>query len=50
MKEIIKLYKSGKVDWEETGLLSNLAEDQKPQMIQIFEQGMKYISDRKSVV
>lgn len=45
MKEFIKLYKSGKIDWEETGLLSNLAEDQKPQMIQIFEQGMKYTSE-----
>ena len=28
MKEFIKLHKSGKLDWEETGLLSNLAEDQ----------------------
>jgi hypothetical protein len=45
MKEFIKLYKSGKLDWEETGFLSNLADDQKPQMIEIFEEGMKYVTD-----
>lgn len=45
MKEFIKLHKSGKLDWEETGFLSNLSEDQKPQMIEIFEEGMKYMTD-----
>jgi hypothetical protein len=45
MKEFIKFYKSEKFAWEKTGFLSNLAEDQKPQMIQIFEQGMKYTSE-----
>jgi len=45
MKEFIDRYKTGfqSQDWNKTGLLSSLATDQEPQVIELFEKAMDYI-------
>jgi hypothetical protein len=45
MKEFIDRYKTGfqSQDWIKTGLLSSLAPDQEPQVIELFEKAMDYI-------
>ena len=45
MKEFIDRYKTGFQiqDWNKTGLLSSLAPDQEPQVIELFEKAMDYI-------
>ena len=50
MKEFLDRYKTGFQfqDWQKTGLLSNLAPDQKPQMIEIFEKVMPYILNQEN--
>lgn len=50
MKEFIERYKTGFQfqDWQKTGLLSNLAPDQEPQMIEIFERAMRYVLNQKN--
>jgi hypothetical protein len=57
MKEFIKRYKTGFQiqDWQKTGLLSSLAADQEPQMVEIFEKAMPYVlnlenNDKQQVV
>lgn len=50
MKEFIERYKTGFQfqDWQKTGLLSNLAPDQEPQMIEIFERAMRYVLNQEN--
>ena len=50
MKEFIERYKTGFQfqDWQKTGLLSNLAPDQEPQMIEIFERAMRYVLNQQN--
>ena len=50
MKEFIEKYKTGFQfqDWQKTGLLSSLAPDQEPQMIEIFERAMRYVLNQKN--
>jgi hypothetical protein len=45
MKEFIDRYKTGfqSQDWIKTGLLSSLAPEQEPQVIELFEKAMDYI-------
>lgn len=50
MKGFIKMYKDIQdskgfrySDWFNTGLLSNLASEQEPQVIELFEKGMQYV-------
>lgn len=50
MKEFIERYKTGFQfqDWQKTGLLSSLAPDQEPQMIEIFERAMRYVLNQEN--
>jgi hypothetical protein len=57
MKEFLDRYKTGfqLQDWQKTGLLSSLAADQEPQMVEIFEKSMPYVlnlenEDKQQVV
>jgi len=57
MKEFLDRYKTGfqLQDWQKTGLLSSLAPDQEPQMVEIFEKVMPYVlnledEDKQQVV
>lgn len=57
MKEFLDRYKTGfqLQDWQKTGLLSSLAADQEPQMVEIFEKAMPYVlnlenDDKQQVV
>lgn len=54
MKEFIDRYKTGFQfrDWQATGLLSSLAPQQEPQVVQLFEKAMPYVlknSENKKV-
>ncbi len=50
MKEFLDRYKTGfqLQDWQKTGLLSSLAADQEPQMVEIFEKAMPYVLNLKN--
>jgi len=52
MKQFLDRYKTGfqLQDWQKTGLLSSLAPDQEPQMVEIFEKAMPYILSEKDQV
>jgi hypothetical protein len=54
MKEFLDRYRTGFQiqDWQKTGLLSSLATEQEPQVVELFEKAMPYIlkdSDNKKV-